>query len=267
MITIDGISFAYNGRDVLKEISLNIQPGQLVAVLGVNGSGKTTLLRTISRILQPHRGAIFLNGEAIARMDRQQLARRIGYLPQKSQTASCSVFEAILVGRCPHLRWRVTEEDLAETERIITLMGLGSYSERDVSKLSGGEFQRVMIARALAQQPQVLLLDEPVNHLDIKSQYDVMSLLRQVTQQLNIITIAVMHDLNTALRFSTNLVMMKDGRIFTSGQQEIVTADTIRAVYGLEAQIHELHGVPVVIPCPDQEPPLIASGSPLTTDS
>jgi len=253
MIRIDGITFAYAKHKVLKGISCDVQAGNLVSILGVNGSGKSTLLKTINKVLHPHKGTVHVQGEATGRMTRDQLARCIGYMPQKSSAVACTVFEAVLIGRKPHMAWHVSGNDLYETGRIIELMGLSSYADRSTAELSGGELQRVVIARSLAQAPQVLLLDEPVNHLDIRSQIDVMTLIRDVTKQLGIATITVMHDLNTALRFSDKFLMMNNGTIFASGGREIVTADNIRKVYNLNVLIHEMEGIPVVIPCIEQK--------------
>ncbi|MBF0507321.1 MAG: ABC transporter ATP-binding protein [Deltaproteobacteria bacterium] len=252
MISIEGISFSYGKHEVLKDISCHIQGGQVVSVLGMNGSGKSTLLKTINKILHPHRGTVHLHGRDTGRMSREQLARSIGYMPQKSRAVDCTVFEAVLIGRKPHMTWHVSARDIQETSRIIELMGLGPYSDRNTTELSGGELQRVVIARALAQAPQVLLLDEPVNHLDIRSQLEVMSLIRDVTKRLGLVTITVMHDLNTALRFSDKFLMMADGLLFATGGREVVTAENIKEVYKLNVMVREMDGIAVVIPCHDQ---------------
>ncbi|MHB8122465.1 MAG: ABC transporter ATP-binding protein [Desulfuromonadaceae bacterium] len=248
MIRIDGIAFSYARHKVLKDISCDVQAGSLVSILGVNGSGKSTLLKTINKVLRPHKGTVHVQGEETGGMTRDQLARCIGYMPQKSGAVDCTVFEAVLIGRKPHMAWHVSGKDIYETGRIIELMGLSSHADRSTTELSGGELQRVVIARALAQAPQVLLLDEPVNHLDIRSQIDVMTLIREVTKQLGIATITVMHDLNTALRFSDKFLLMNDGTVFASGGREVVNAENIQMVYKLDVLIHEMEGIPVVIP-------------------
>ena len=254
MISVENLSFAYGSRDTLQKISFRLQKGELVSVLGMNGSGKSTLLKNINRLLEPQQGSVSIGGQNIALMPRQQLARTIGYLPQNITAVDCSVFEAVLIGRKPVLGWQVTEEDLAETVRMLELTGLTPYADRCTTRLSGGELQRVSIARTLAQKPSVLLLDEPVNHLDIRSQIDIMALIRRLTSQLGIVTITVMHDLNTALRFSDRFLLIKEGRLMATGGREVMTAENIEEVYQLQVVLSEVGGIPVVIPCPVQEP-------------
>jgi len=254
MISIRQLDFAYGNRQILHQVDFDVASGELVSVLGMNGSGKSTLLRCINGLLQPSRGEVEINGRPTSSLSRQELARTIGYLPQNSQPVDCTVFEAVLIGRKPHLGWQVNDTDLAETSRILSLTGLSDYADRSTLQLSGGELQRVAIARTLAQQPSVLLLDEPVNHLDIRSQIDVMDLIRTLTLQLGIATIAVMHDLNMALRFSDRFVLMREGRLLAAGGQEVMTAENIRETYHLQVLVQTVNGLPLVIPCPEREP-------------
>jgi iron complex transport system ATP-binding protein len=254
VISIRQLDFAYGSRQVLHGVDFGVGSGELVSVLGMNGSGKSTLLKCITGLLRPSQGEVEINGRSTGSLSRQELAQNIGYLPQNSQPVDCTVFEAVLIGRKPHLGWQVNDNDLAETSRILSLTGLSDYADRSTLHLSGGELQRVAIARTLAQQPSVLLLDEPVNHLDIRSQIDVMDLIRSLTLQLGIATIAVMHDLNMALRFSDRFVLMQEGQVRAAGGQEVMTAENIREVYQLHVVRHELDGIPLVIPCPEREP-------------
>ena len=254
MISIRQLDFAYGSRQVLYGVDFRVGSGELVSVLGMNGSGKSTLLKCVTGLLRPFRGEVEINGRSARSLSRQELAQSIGYLPQNSQPVDCTVFEAVLIGRKPHLGWQVNDNDLAETSRILSLTGLGSYVDRSTLHLSGGELQRVAIARTLAQQPSVLLLDEPVNHLDIRSQIDVMDLIRSLTLQLGIATIAVMHDLNMALRFSDRFVLMREGKLLAAGGQEVMTAENIRETYHLQVLVHTVNGLPLVIPCPEREP-------------
>lgn len=254
MIRISQLSFSYGNQPVLKEVDFKVQSGELVSVLGMNGSGKSTLLKCLSGLLQPSNGEVEINGRSTKSLSRQELAQCIGYLPQNTQPVDCTVFEAVLIGRKPHLGWQVNDLDLAETSRILSLTGLNNYADRSTLHLSGGELQRVAIARTLAQQPAVLLLDEPVNHLDIRSQIDVMDLIRNLTLKLGIATIAVMHDLNMALRFSDRFVLVNEGQVRAAGGREVMTAENIRETYKLYVVRHELDGIPLVIPCPEREP-------------
>lgn len=253
MIEINGISFSYGTVDALRDISFSVRPGRVVSILGVNGSGKSTLLKTINGILRPQRGTIHIDGRKTSAMSREDIARSIGYMPQKSQGVPCSVFEAVLLGRKPHVTWNLSRHDTAKTRETIELMGLENYAERCTTELSGGELQRVIIARALAQEPRVLLLDEPVNHLDMGSQMAVMALIREITRKLGITTIVVLHDLNIALRFCDDFILMKEGKLFKAGDREALTSPIISEAYGLPVVLSDVQGVPVVVPCLDYE--------------
>ena len=257
MIRVEQLSFAYGTRQVLHDISFSIPRGQLVSILGMNGSGKSTLLKNLCALLRPDQGSIWLDDRELRLLTRLQRACSIGYLPQSTQAIDCPVFDAVLIGRKPHLGWQVTDEDLEETSRMLELTGLSAFADRPVNQLSGGELQRVAIARTLAQKPALLLLDEPVNHLDIRSQMDIMALIRRLTNQLGIITIAVLHDLNTALRFSDGFLVLKEGRLLARGGAEVLTAETINEAYQLQVVLQQTGGLSVVIPCPEQEPSLI----------
>jgi iron complex transport system ATP-binding protein len=251
MIDVKGITFSYGTGDVLRDISFSVHEGRVVSILGINGSGKSTLLKTINGLLRPHLGTVRVDWRETKAMSREELARRMGYMPQKSQATPCTVFEAVLLGRTPHISWNISRNDIAKTREIVELMGLGGYSHRCTTELSGGELQRVIIARALAQEPRVLLLDEPVNHLDIRNQMDVMTLIRNITRKFGIVTIVVLHDLNTALRFSDGFILMKEGSLFAAGDREIMTASIISEAYGLRVALSEVQGIPVVVPCVD----------------
>jgi iron complex transport system ATP-binding protein len=253
MIDINGISFSYGTIDALRDISFNVRPGRVVSILGVNGSGKSTLLKTINGILRPQRGTIHIDGRKTAGMSRSDIARCMGYMPQKSQGVPCSVFEAVLLGRKPHVTWNLSRHDMAKARETVELMGLEKFANRCTTELSGGELQRVIIARALAQEPQVLLLDEPVNHLDMGSQMAVMSLIREITRKLGIITIVVLHDLNSALRFCDDFILMKEGKLFKAGDRSMLTSPIISEAYGLPVVVSDVQGIPVVVPCIDQE--------------
>lgn len=248
MIIVDGISFKYKEREVLRDIRFQIEKGNIVSLLGVNGSGKTTLIKTINRILRPYRGTVLIDELDVGRMTDNQLASTFGYMPQKSNGVFCTVYEAVLLGRKPHIRWNVTEKDEEKVRLILRLMGLEDFALRNTNELSGGELQKVIIARALAQEPTVLLLDEPINHLDIKNQIEVMNLITDITRRLKIITIVVMHDLNTALRFSDKFILLKDGQIYTFGDRKVLNPDSIKEVFGIDTFIYDIRGIPVVMP-------------------
>lgn len=248
-LQITGLRFSYHpGKQVLQGLDLELFPGHLAAILGENGSGKTTLLKTINRLLEPTSGTVLIDGTVVQNLDRRQIARRFGYMPQRPEPAHDNVFEAVLLGRkAGHQGW-TTSKDLEHVERVLRLVHLENVAMRPTAELSGGELQKVMLARALAQEPKVLLLDEPINHLDPVNQIEVMSLLRGVTQALGLITLVVTHQINNALPFADRFIFLKSGTVLAAGGKEIVTPATIREAFRIDVTIAEVDGFMVVVP-------------------
>ncbi|NPV05277.1 MAG: ABC transporter ATP-binding protein [Syntrophaceae bacterium] len=247
-LEIENIRFSYGKTPVLRQVSLRAEPGHVVAVLGENGSGKSTLLRAIHRLLVPQGGSVLVEGRAVDRMSPRQIARLMGYLPQKSPEASFTVFDAVLLGRAPHLQWSVSQRDREVVLRVLSLLNLEKEALRNVLELSGGEMQKVFIARALAQEPRVLLLDEPINHLDVKNQIDVMTILRRVTAELAIVSLVVLHDINNALRFADRFLLIKAGEVVAFGGPDVITPANVRTLYNLDVTVARVDGVAVVVP-------------------
>ncbi len=248
-IKTQNISFAYHKKAILKEISFALQPGTLGVIMGPNGSGKSTLLKIINRLIEPQSGTIFIAGNDYRKITRRELARHCGYMPQKSAAVHCTVFEAVLLGhqalnpeRCE------AEKGLQQVDKILKLIHLNHLSDRFTNTLSGGELQRVVIARALVREPKILLLDEPTNHLDLINQLEVMSLLKEITHKLNLTTLVVTHDLNSALRFADSFILLKDGTLHAAGPKNIITSECIEEVFNLKSVIAEIAGFPVVVP-------------------
>jgi iron complex transport system ATP-binding protein len=247
-IRVDDLHFAYGKSPVLDAITCHADAGRLVAILGQNGSGKTTLLKTLNRILKPNRGCVLIDDVDVAHMTRRQIARRVGYMPQTQQAVHCTVFEAVLLGRKARQAGNPDSDDLQKVEEILALVRLEHLAMRSTHELSGGELQKVILARALAQEPQVLLLDEPISHLDPVNQIEVMSLLHEVTKGLHIISLLVTHDLNSALRFADRFIMLKNGQVLAQGDKTILTPESIKAVYGIDSIIAHVAGIPVLVP-------------------
>ncbi|MBS3808353.1 MAG: ABC transporter ATP-binding protein [Bacteroidales bacterium] len=236
-LSIHNITFSYNGWPVLDEVTEEIGKGSFVAIVGPNGSGKSTLLRCIDGILKPQKGRVLLEEKDIHHLDRPSRARTFGYVPQESNhTPPATVFDAVLMGRKPYIGWRVREKDKQITSRIIHQLNIEDIAMKDVNKLSGGQRQRVFIARALAQQPEILLLDEPTANLDLRHQLEVLQLLGSVSQD-NITTLVAIHDLNLAAQYCSHFIMLKEGKIFSSGGREILTKENIEALYDIEVNI------------------------------
>jgi len=248
ILSINQISFRYNSLPVLQDVSFDLSSGQILGVLGINGSGKSTLLKCVNKILKPHGGAVLLDSTNLLKLSGDAVARRIGYVPQRYSEEQVTVFDAVLLGRKPHIKWAATERDMRVVERLLALMGLEKYALRPISTLSGGEAQKVIIARALAQEPKVLLLDEPTSSLDLRNQLEVMNLVTTVAQTENVSAVVAIHDLNLALRFVDRFVILKDGTIHAGGLKEDLTPEVIEDVYGVHSILRVVEGYPVIIP-------------------
>lgn len=230
------IGYAYRTNEILKGVSVSLEPGKFTGILGPNGSGKSTFLKCIYRVLEPDRGVILLDGKEEGTFRMKETAQMFAVMAQHSSyNFDFKVEEVVMMGRSPHKK--MLERDSAKDYQIVrealNEVGMLAFAERDFSTLSGGEQQRVILARALAQQTECLILDEPTNHLDITYQLSLMKILKE--QKLTIF--AAMHDLNLAAMFCDYLYIMKDGTIWGSGApEEILTPETIREVYDVKAQ-------------------------------
>ncbi len=244
-----GISFAYNDHRVLDGISFTLDAGEVLGLVGPNGSGKTTLIRCLDRILTPE-GEIHLDGRDMLSMSRPEIARVVAYVPQNSGAlSSATVFETVLMGRRPHLRWSVSEEDKQKVSDALSLLGISAFASRRIDRLSGGERQRVLVARAIAQDARILLLDEPTSALDIRNRIEVMALLFQLAGERGLAVVAAIHDLNLAARYCHRLLILKDGRVLGQGEpSSLLTPGMVRAAYGIEAAVKDEVGVPYVVP-------------------
>lgn len=248
MLTVNELKFMYRNKDVLKEIGFSIEQGQVIAVLGPNGVGKTTLLKCLNRILKARKGTVMLDEENLLDLSTMDIARRVGYVPQRVETGRLTAFDAVLLGRRPHIGWDVTTRDIVMVDAIFKRLGMESLRLSYIDEMSGGELQKVAIARALVQEPRILLLDEPTSNLDLKNQVDILNSIRDIVRDHKIAAIMTMHDLNQALRFADTFIFIKNGTVFIQGNRDIVTPEVIEEVYGLPVMIGEFGGVRCVIP-------------------
>jgi len=248
-ITIKDLSFSYNSHKILDDLSMVVEDSEVLCLVGPNGSGKTTLIKCIDRILKPE-GSILLDGKEVQSMKQQEIARQMGYVPQSSSAPlATTVFDTVLMGRRPHISWRVSDEDISKVAEVLKLLGLEDLAMRDAMQLSGGQRQKVLIARALAQEPNVLLLDEPTSNLDMKQQLEVMEIIHGLVKEKHISAVIAIHDLNLAARFSDKLVILKSGRVYASGTpNSLLCPKIIRDVYGVEAAVMSYHDRPYIIP-------------------
>ena len=251
-----GLHFSYNGQPLLQGINLALRPGDLVGMIGPNGSGKTTLIKLLSGILKPQRGQVSLGGQPLRAQSRRQIARRIAVVPQELVVPfSFSAREIVDMGRTPHVRpWHEeTAVDHQVVEQVMAATHTDALAERPFNELSGGEQQRVVIAMALAQEPEVLLLDEPTVHLDISHQIEILELLAQLNRERGLTVLATMHDLNLASLYFDRLTMLSQGHIVAEGTpEEVLREERLREVFhaAVRIQPHPTRRRPQVIVLP-----------------
>lgn len=250
MLEVKNLSFAYskNGRRILDGVSFYLEQGQFMAILGNNGAGKSTLIKCIDRINPVTEGQVLVNGKSIEAMQRRQLAQSVAYVPQNTQPAHTMVFDAVLLGRKPYIKWGITAEDERIVAETLEMLNLKQLESRYLDELSGGELQKTMLARALVQQPKYLLLDEPTSSLDPNNQHEMLHVIRDIAQEKNIGVAIVIHDLNLAMRHCDRFLFIKDAKVFSFGGVETVTPETIETVYDLRVDIIEHKGIRVIIP-------------------
>ena len=247
MIEVQNLSFSYGHHPVLSHVGFTAQSGECVGILGNNGAGKSTLITCINRIRTPDSGSVLIDGKAVGNMSRRELARSVAHVAQKNEMSQTTVFDCVLLGRKPYIRWAVGEEDLRLCTAMIHRVGLEALELRSLDELSGGELQKVMLARALVQRPKVLLLDEPTSNLDPRNQYEMMELVREVAREQHITVLIVIHDLNLALRYCDRFFFLKDGSGYRYGGLEVVDQHTIESVYGVCAKVMDVGGRRIVI--------------------
>ncbi len=250
----ENLTLGYGKKTVAQDLNVSIPDGHFTAIIGPNGCGKSTLLRTLSRLMTPLAGSVYLDGEQIQRYASKEVARRIGLLAQNATTpGDITVQELVARGRYPHqplfTRWR--KEDEAAVTRAMQATGITDLAAQSVDTLSGGQRQRAWIAMVLAQETAIMLLDEPTTWLDISHQIDLLELLSELNRTQGYTLAAVLHDLNQACRYATHLIALRDGKIVAEGAPKaIVTPDLIEQIYGMRCMIIDdpVAGTPLVIP-------------------
>ena len=247
MIEIKNISFAYGKQVILDNVGFTAQSGDCVGILGNNGAGKSTLITCINRIRTPQTGEVIIDGKSVQQMSRNEMARTIAYVAQKNEMSHATVFDCVLLGRKPYIKWGVSQEDIDLCVDMIRRVGMEEFQVRSLDELSGGELQKVMLARALVQQPKVLLLDEPTSNLDPRNQYEMMALVQQIACEQGITVLIVIHDLNLALRYCNRFYFLKDNQGYSYGGIETVTEEAIETVYGIKAEIADVNGKKLVV--------------------
>ena len=250
-LSVGAISFDYRKKQVLDCISFSIARGAICGLLGPNASGKTTLLKCINGVLQPREGEVKANGQIISNLSRQEIARLMAVVPQQTSLAfAFTALQMVIMGRAARLdTLRLpSRQDRVEAERALETLGIGSLAGRFFNELSGGERQLVLLGRALYQDTPILLLDEPTSHLDFRNQYLIMDVVRDMTRRNGLATLVSLHDPNLAARYCTQLVVLKDGKLYREGPtEEVFERRTLEEVYGMEVVIERPPGRPATV--------------------
>ena len=249
MLEIKDLSFRYHrsGPWVLHGVNLELKPGEIGILLGKNGSGKTTLFKNILGINTPDSGTIHFEGEDLLKMSRRERARRIAYVPQNIQFGALSVFDSILMGRISYFGLKASHEDYIAVEKIIADMQLEDFADRNVEELSGGERQKIAIARAMAQEPKLMVFDEPTGNLDIANEHLIIQEAKKLAREKNIGILSSLHDLNQAMHFGDKFFFLRDGVIQYAGGKESLNEDVIRKTFDIDVRVVTLGNEKVIL--------------------
>ena len=249
MLKVDHLQFAYskNGRLVLDGASLELKQGQIGILLGKNGSGKTTLFKNILGIEKPKSGSIHFDGENLLKMTRRERARRIAYVPQHIHFGDLTVLDSVLMGRISYFGMKAGREDYAAVEKILEDMGLTEFAYRSAEALSGGEKQKIAIARAMVQEPKLMVFDEPTGTLDIANEQLIIREAKKLAREKNISILSSLHDLNQALSFGDKFFFLKNGVVTYAGGREIITPEVVNDTFDADVRIREIDGQTVIL--------------------
>jgi iron complex transport system ATP-binding protein len=255
-LRLENVKLGYGGNVILNDISLEIEPGEIMGIIGANGSGKSTLIRGITKYIMPMSGQIYINGNNIQKLSNQDLAKIIAAVPQNTNLPDLfTAFELALMGRTPHLglfRYE-GQKDFEIVQQSMEATHTFHLADRYMKEISGGERQRIVIARALVQEPKILVLDEPTSHLDINNQIETLNLVYSLSRQLNLIVLVTLHDLNLAAQYCDRIAILHKGNILKQGKpSEVIDTDTIKQVYGAEVYVypHPVNKLPTTLISP-----------------
>ena len=248
MIEVRDLHYAFGAKEVLKGVSFSAQKGEFVAILGNNGTGKSTLMLCLNKIREPKAGTVTVNEQNVLTLPRKACAKLMSYVAQKAELSDATVYDTVMLGRLPYMNWQTTPHDHALCEAVIEKLNLESLKMRSVSTLSGGEQQKVMLARALVQEPEVLLLDEPTSSLDIKNAHEMLSEVRTLCKEASLTVLMVIHDLNLALRYCDKFLFLKDGEVYRFGDKSVITEEVLEAAYGIPTRLITVDGETMIAP-------------------
>lgn len=253
-IVVDQAKFGYTQQLIIDGVSFELHSGEMLVLLGANGAGKTTLLRLLANQIKLQSGRIAIDEIDVTTLSRRELAQQIALMPQQENRASMlTVMDVVSLGRMPHRGWflPLTDADLKRVDEAIKAAGLDALRERSILELSGGEWRRMILARAIAQDAKVLILDEPIAGLDLKYQFEVLQHVRQLTKQKQLVTVVTLHDLNMAATFADRVAILHQGKLLAvGGVADVLTSDLIRQAFGVEVLVvkHPELGTPLLIP-------------------
>ena len=252
MLRVEDLHFGYSksGAPVLNGACLELEQGQVGILLGKNGSGKTTLFKNILGIEKPGKGSVRFGGEDLLKMSRRDRARRVAYVPQHIHFGDLTVLDSVLMGRVSYFGMKAGRSDMEAVEKILEDMGLESFASRSAEALSGGEKQKIAIARAMAQEPKLMVFDEPTGNLDMANEQLIMQEAKKLAREKGISILSSLHDLNQALYFGDKFFFLKDGVVKYAGGREIITAEVVKDIFDVDVRICQIDGRTVVL----QEP-------------
>ena len=248
-LKIKDVSFSYSSVPGLHDVSFELGGNELVSILGPNGVGKSTLIHCINKILAPTSGTVLIDGKDVSEIKLKELAKQIGYVPYSANDSfPLSVIDTVMIGRHPHSKWGTLDKDLDIVYDTLRMLGISHLAMRPFNELSAGQHQKVMLARGLVQEPEILLLDEPTSNLDVRHQLDVTKMLKRLSREKNILIVMISHDINIAAKYSDKIILMHKGSVFDMGEpNKVITAENLRTVYGVTAEITKDDDAPHVI--------------------
>lgn len=248
MLELKNISFSYGNKNILKNVGFTANKGEFVGILGVNGCGKTTLLKSINKINKISSGEIILDGQSVLSLKGDEIAKKIAYVPQMlGESYEVNVTEFLMMGRKPYVSWGFSENDVEIVEKVMKELNIEHVAKKSFNELSGGQKQKVLIARALVQEADVYILDEPISFLDIKNQIEVLKILKKLAVEKEKIVVVVIHDLNMAMKFAHKILLVKEGEAFAYGETaKVLNSKNIKAIYDVDVEIVSNNIIPSI---------------------